>query len=153
STQDLTKAKAVEISFIAGLIYYAICATWVRLRGVELGVRPNWGRATAKRGILEGIVTGGVIAILLTAVTRLAAGRPLLDPNNTFLASSSLGLLAFGFVLLAVAAPLVEEIVFRGFMLEAFRRWGKVAALCASAAAFSLAHLRLSLFWYFFCAG
>ncbi|MGH9278939.1 MAG: lysostaphin resistance A-like protein [Acidimicrobiales bacterium] len=153
ATTDVAPARAVAISFVTGIMFYAVCAVWVNLRSFELGLKAQWGTATARRGIIEGFVVGGGAAVLVTAVLRLALGRPTPDPTASLLASSSVLMLVLGVVLIVVAAPLVEELVFRGFLLEAFRRKGKGAAVALSAVAFSLAHLSLAQFRYYFWAG
>ncbi|MGH9279077.1 MAG: lysostaphin resistance A-like protein, partial [Acidimicrobiales bacterium] len=146
-------ARAIAISFVIGIMFYAICATWVNLRSFDLGLRARWGKDTARAGVLEGFIVGASAAVLVTAVLRLALGRAELDPTTALLASSSVFMLVLGAVLIVVAAPLVEELVFRGFLLEAFRRKGKGAAVALSAVAFSLAHLSLAQFRYYFWAG
>ena len=52
-----------------------------------------------------------------------------------------------------VAAPLVEELVFRGFMAESYRRSGQRLAILLSAGAFSLAHLSLPQLRYYLLMG
>ncbi|HEY3374548.1 MAG TPA: type II CAAX endopeptidase family protein [Candidatus Aquicultor sp.] len=57
----------------------------------------------------------------------------------------------FGFILaallVAVVAPLVEELFFRGFVYPAFRqRWGVTAGVIASSVLFSLFHFNAFLF-------
>lgn len=49
-------------------------------------------------------------------------------------------MLATGFVVMAIAVPLVEEISFRGYVLSALRRHGKVISIIVSAAIFAVFH-------------
>ncbi len=57
------------------------------------------------------------------------------------------------FVCAAVAAPLVEEFVFRGVVMQPLRRYGKMFAIIASSVLFSLAHIRPANIVFAFCAG
>ncbi|HEX3622860.1 MAG TPA: CPBP family intramembrane glutamic endopeptidase [Acidimicrobiales bacterium] len=152
SSMDL--ASAVKLSLVTGLIFYGATALWVMGRSASLGLRPVLGRDTALVGAGEGFVVGGGLALLLVAVLRLALGHPVLDPTSAVLAANgAVGPLILGFLLLAVAAPVVEELVFRGFLAEALRGRGRRVAVLVSAAAFSLAHLRLEQFRYYLFMG
>lgn len=150
----IEQATAIRISLFTGLAYYALAAVWVLARSVELGLRPRPGFATALVGAGEGFIVGGTAAIFLFGVLRVATGRPVLDPTAALLtAQGSIAALLLGIVLIAIAAPVVEELVFRGFLAEALRHRGKRSAVILSAVAFSLAHLRLSQFRYYLGIG
>lgn len=160
---EVERASAIKVSLFVGLLGYGFAAGYVLLRSAELGLRPQTGlrgpnavisKATALRGATEGFIVGGAVAIVLFGVMRLALGRPVLDPTTSLLAvqGSPLAFL-LGFLLLVVAAPVVEELVFRGFLAEALRGKGKRAAIWLSAIAFSLAHLQFSQFRYYVAMG
>ncbi|MEW6153828.1 MAG: type II CAAX endopeptidase family protein [Actinomycetota bacterium] len=148
-------ATALKISLYSGIVYFAFVALWAMGRSAELGVKPVVGRNKALVGAAEGFIVGGATALLLVAVVRVVAGRPLLDPTTTYLAAEgSIVALLIGIVAIVVAAPVVEELVFRGFLAEVFvQRWGRKLAVVVSAVAFSLAHLRLGQFWYYALMG
>lgn len=147
-------AATVRISLFTGLFYYSAVALWVLARSIDLGLRPQSGRATALIGAGEGFVVGGGLALLLVAALRLATGHPVLDPTTAVLAAqSSFVPLVIGFVMIAILGPVVEELVFRGFLAEAFRRRGRRTAVLVSAVFFSLAHLRLAQFRYYVAMG
>jgi membrane protease YdiL (CAAX protease family) len=153
-TNHIEQATAIRISLFTGLAYYALAALWVLARSAELGLRPRPGFATALVGAAEGFVVGGATAIFLFGVLRVATGRPVLDPTASLLtAQGSIIALLLGVLLIAVAAPVVEELVFRGFLAEALRHRGKKSAVILSAVAFSLAHLRLAQFRYYLGMG
>src|SRR5207302_309878 len=98
-----------------------------RERCVQCGAKvPADIRALGRDGVLvgaaEGFIVGGGLALLMAALLRLALGHPVLDPTAAVLAGDgALGPLVLGFLLIAVAAPVVEELVFRGFLAEALR--------------------------------
>jgi len=151
---NLGLAASVKVSLFVALGYYSAVALWVLARSIDLGLRPQSGRSTALVGAAEGFIVGGGLALLLVAVMRVVAGRPVLDPTTAVLAAqSSLFPLIVGFVMIAMLGPIVEELVFRGFLAEAFRRRGRRAAIWISAVGFSLAHLRLSQFRYYVAMG
>jgi membrane protease YdiL (CAAX protease family) len=153
-SSHVEQAAAIRISLFTGLAYYALAAVWVLGRSAELGLRPRPGFATALVGAGEGFVVGGATAITLFGILRVATGRPVLDPTASLLtAQGSIAALLLGVVLVAIAAPVVEEMVFRGFLAEALRHRGKASAVLLSAVAFSLAHLRLAQFRYYLGMG
>jgi membrane protease YdiL (CAAX protease family) len=152
-TTGTPPATAIRISLFSGLIFYGFSTLWVLARSAELGLRPRLGRSTALVGAAEGFVIGGGLAVFLVAVLRIVEGHPVLDPTTSLLATSSAGPFLLGLVLVVIAAPVVEELVFRGFLAEALRDRGKRAAVLLSAVAFSLAHLRLAQFRYYVLMG
>lgn len=154
AANDVPRATAVKVSLFIGLAFYAFAAFWVLGRSATLRIRPALGRENAAIGAAEGAVVGGVAAVLLVGVLRLVTGHPVLDPTTAFLSSEgSLGALLLGFVLIVLAAPVVEELVFRGFMAESYRPHGRRLAIVLSAAAFSLAHLSVAQLKYYLVMG
>jgi membrane protease YdiL (CAAX protease family) len=124
------------------------------MRSDDLGVRPKWLVGPAHRAVAIGAAVGGAVAIALTAILTLATGRPVVDPAAGLLAGSqNLGLIIGGALVIAVVAPLVEELVFRGFFTEALRHRGKWSALVLSGLAFSAAHLRFAQLRYYLVMG
>jgi membrane protease YdiL (CAAX protease family) len=153
-SNHVAPASAIRISLFTGLGFYALVAGWVYLRSAVLGVKPQLGQSKALVGAAEGFIVGGTMAILLFAGLRLIEGHAVLDPTVSLLtAQGSIVALLLGIVLIVVAAPVVEEYVFRGFLAEALRGRGKAAAVMLSAIAFSLAHLRLAQFRYYALLG
>ncbi len=57
------------------------------------------------------------------------------------------------FLLTVVCAPLIEEAVFRGFMLSRTQRFGKRGAVWMTAICFGLVHMNLSQFFYAVATG
>ena len=153
---DVETATSIKVSMLAGLLSYGLATGWVLLRSAELGIRPFTGlrESAPLRGAMEGFIVGGAVAIVLFGILRLTMGRPVLDPTTALLAvqGSPLAFL-LGFMLIVLAAPLVEEFIFRGFLAEALRDRGKKPAIWLSAVAFSVAHLRFSQFRYYVAMG
>jgi membrane protease YdiL (CAAX protease family) len=150
---DLDRLAAVRISLVTGVVFYAAAAMATRRWAVRLDLRPRTGRRQALAGVAEGIVVGAGAAVLLNALLRLASGRPQLDPASATLAAGGTAWLLLGVLVVVVVAPVVEELVFRGFLLEAFRGRGRRSAVLVSGVAFSLAHLQLAQFRYYLVMG
>lgn len=154
TANHMDQAAIVRLSLGVGLAFYAASALWVLARSASLGLRPHLGRETALVGAAEGFVVGGGLALLMVGVLRLLLGHPVLDPTAALLAADgAAGPLLIGALLIVVAAPVVEELIFRGFLAEAFRAKGRREAIVASAVAFSIAHLRLAQFRYYLFLG
>ena len=150
---DWSLVSAIRVSLLTGVVFYAITALAVYLLASNLDLRPRLGTEHPLLAVAEGVVVGAGAATLFSAVLRLLAGRPLLDPTSAGVAGGGAGWLLVGIAVIAVLAPVVEELVFRGFLLEALRGRGQAAAVLFSAIAFSLAHLRLFQFRYYLLMG
>ncbi len=153
TTNRLEAAPAMRLSLLCSLGFYSLVALWVLAGSARLGVRPVIASGHALTGAAEGAVVGGGLAIVLVAGAYLATGHPVLDPFAAALTNQSVAAFVVGAVLIALVAPVVEELVFRGFLAEALRPRGRGAALIVSAAAFSVAHLRFAQFRYYVALG
>jgi membrane protease YdiL (CAAX protease family) len=154
AANDVPRATAIRTSLFTGLAFYGLAALWVLGRSASLKIRPYLGLEHAAVGIAEGLVVGGAAAVILVGGLRLITGHPALDPSTAFLASQgSLGALLLGFLVIVVVAPVVEELVFRGFMAESYRPQGSRLAIILSAGAFSLAHLSPAQLRYYLAIG
>jgi|SRR5947209_928237 len=147
---DVDDVTAARISTVVAVAFYAATAAVIVRRGARLGLVPDQGwRRSPVFGVAEGVVVGGGAAVFLSGLLRLVYGRPLPDPTTSVLAGSGAQWLVLGGLVLVVVAPVVEEAVFRGFLLEAFRSRGPHTAVIVSAVAFAAAHLNpLELRYY-----
>jgi membrane protease YdiL (CAAX protease family) len=131
--------------------------------------------ATPGRDLLTGLVWFTAYLIVLVAAgwviyTLRPAGLPLetmaalekVNPRMAAFFRSVLGLLhglgpgsaLLFFIVVGIAVPLLEEMYFRGCILNALQdRWGPRAALGVSALAFGALHLNLLLFPLYFVLG
>jgi len=75
----------------------------------------------------------------------LLKGGTVVNPIGEVLASSNL---LYNFIFAGVVAPIIEEIVFRGILLDKIRCYGDKTAIWVTALAFGLFHLNLSQFFY-----
>lgn len=107
-----------------------------------LGFRSD-RRRPALTALLGGIAGAAVLEVLLRLVVP-TAWRPE-HPFTTAVQEGASVIIGLVFVSGVVFAPLVEEAVFRGYLMTAFvQRFGFVTAALVSSVAFGLAHLTFS---------
>jgi membrane protease YdiL (CAAX protease family) len=118
---------------------------WVKLRHrvgtreLRLGLREGdvgAGVLAALLGLAASWIVGGVITQLVEAIR----GRPIKQPEQlpSDLHGAAIALAAFAVI---IVAPIAEELFFRGFLYQAFRkRRGAMPAILLSAAVFAIAH-------------
>lgn len=154
TVDEVDDVTSVRISTVVAVAFYAASAAVILAQGAKLGLVPDrgWGRRPVF-GVAEGIVIGTGAAVLLSGLLRLVYGRPRPDPTTSVLAGSGALWLVLGAVVLVVVAPVVEELVFRGFLLEAFRARGPQTAVIVSAVAFAAAHLNPAQLRYYAVMG
>ena len=145
--------EELELSLGTAVMLYGAVAVWVGMRSETLGVVAVWLVGHPARAVIEGVAIGGAVASALSLAGRAATGHPVLDPIAGLLAGQRWEVLALGLVVIAGIAPVVEEIVFRGFLAESFRTRGARFAVGVSAIAFAVAHLRVAQLYYFALMG
>ncbi|HSB39441.1 MAG TPA: CPBP family intramembrane glutamic endopeptidase [Gaiellaceae bacterium] len=127
---------------LSGVIFYGLTLAivlWIA-RGVpndELGLRAprSWGRALAFTfGMLIALL---VVEVALEAVLN-ATREQGLEPTHWD--SSKAVPFALNAVVVAVVAPIVEELTFRGVGFSLLARFGAMAAVAGTAAAFAADH-------------
>lgn len=93
---------------------------------------------------LSSLITQAIIALIAAG-----RGRPVVDPVEQMLDYP----LICNLLLICVAAPVCEEIMFRRLILDRLRPYGDAFAVTASALAFGLMHGNLSQLLYAFTLG
>ena len=127
----------LSILYLALQRYLPHPAQWLRLRW--LGDWPIWG--------ISGYLAALPLVILVSLVNQKilqnqGGGNPLLEIIVQSHDAVTMGLL---FVMVAVLAPLFEEILFRGFFLTSLTRYLPIGqAISLSAFLFAIAHLNLA---------
>jgi len=118
------------------------------------GVRLRWTDGSPAAGVLLGAGVGGTISALLLAAVSSASGRLSPDPRVvTLMSEGDIGHIAITIGLTCLCAPLIEEILFRGLLLESLRGRGKWAALSLSGLAFAIWHLNPAALKYYALMG
>ena len=145
---QLIAINAVQIVVVAAA---ARAARWPAADYLGLN-RPH------RRDVVHGIAAVIVLLVFLELITHLL-GRASVTPFQTdsYRAASQAGTLPLLWLAFVVAAPLGEEIVFRGFV---FRGWaasplGVVGTIVVTSSVFAIAHTQYDWFGTFqtFCMG
>jgi membrane protease YdiL (CAAX protease family) len=128
---------------------YAVVAAMI-VSQITPSVRLRWGDGplAARVGLGAGVGVG--ISLLLLALVSTAAGHLQSDPRIVLLMSEGdpTHIVVTAFIG-CVAAPLVEETLFRGLLLESLRPRGSAVAVIVSAGAFAVWHfMPASLIYY-----
>jgi membrane protease YdiL (CAAX protease family) len=129
---------------IAAIVIAILLPLWaaVRLLGLEAKqalnlVRPSWWRTTLA------VVLGFALALAFNMLwPRIIAPTPqYLESTRAFIVYDGIVEFVLVFLLVVVAAPLADELLFRGFLLRAWSaRYGGVAAVLLTALATALFH-------------
>jgi membrane protease YdiL (CAAX protease family) len=136
------------------LAVYAVVAVLL-VTQITLGTNLRWRTGDAAAGILFGATVGGGLAGLLVALVSVAAGHLDSDPRViTLISEGDVAHIVVTLLITCACAPLIEEVLFRGVLLESVRRQHSVAAgVCVSAAAFAAWHLNPSALRYYAVMG
>jgi membrane protease YdiL (CAAX protease family) len=144
---------ALLVALLCGLLFYLV--SWVVASSVARTVRvaPVMDRSP-RRAVLAGLVVGGIAAAFGAAAAFSSKGRAALDPTAALLIDDGRWTaLLIGVVVIVVAAPLVEEYIFRGLLAQTFAEHSRAAALWFSSIAFAAAHLSPVRFPYYLIMG
>jgi membrane protease YdiL (CAAX protease family) len=92
------------------------------------------------------------LTILLLIVIALIKGENFnnLNPLADLFTGNNL---AYSILYAAIAAPIVEELIFRKILLSKLRRYGDIPAILITAFAFGLFHMNLAQFFYAMALG
>lgn len=102
--------------------------------------------------VLPVIIIAGIVVDFVLRMFGIAPEQQ--DIINKILNEDSLGVLAFMFFFGMLAAPVVEELLFRGFLQSAVRTtFGKLKAILISGFLFALIHLNAHVFLQIFILG
>lgn len=139
---SLTSTLVQDLVLIAGAALAAAAAypRPLRLRPADFGLRP--ARLASSVGL---VIAGYVTFVILAALWTSALGIQDRQSVTVDLGTRDSGwALAGALFLVCVAAPVCEELFFRGFLFGALRRHGLVRAAGVTGLAFGLAHVASS---------
>ena len=145
ATDDETLAALLATLLIEASLGFWVYL-WVKLRhragAAQLGLTLR--RGDVGMGILAaiiGLAAGGVITQLVLTIANRVTDRPVETPQQLPEIQHGTELFLAGLAVVVVA-PIAEELFFRGFLYQAFRRWrGATQAIFISAFVFALAHI------------
>jgi hypothetical protein len=142
--QDALTSNAFFIVPTQFVIYVAIIGfmallVWGRHK-TSLGEAVHWNAPHSRRILVNAFITGATLAVF-SDVGQFGLRRWIPDslPITEFFKDRPSALLLGAFGILV--APLMEELLFRGFLYPALARWtGATASLIITASAFTLLH-------------
>src|SRR4051812_314180 len=146
--------RAVRTDLFVTLVFYialGAALTWyVTAKRVNL----VWFRGAPVDAVLLGLPVGLVFGALGVGVNSLAQGRLAGDPSAELWVGGG-GVLRLGLVLIvsSVAAPLLEEVLFRGIAAGSVLARGPAPALLLSAGAFAIWHMKMDSLRYYWLMG
>lgn len=139
--QDAQPEAAVRYAIVIAIAVYAVVGVLLASQ-VTPSVRLRWTEGSPWSGVGLGLVSGGGVSLALLAVISSAHGGLSPDPRMVLMMSEGdLPHLLAAVLIFCLAAPLVEETLFRGLLLESLRPRGTGTALCASGLCFAIWHL------------
>jgi membrane protease YdiL (CAAX protease family) len=152
--RTVVRALEIGVALTVGtyLVVGAITAQVVRTAAVRLRWTSPSGRWPL--GALVGVASGGAIGAVLLLHTQAVTGHVVIDSGISLqLSEDTWWAVVLTMLTLVVAAPVVEETIFRGLLAESFLGSGLLAAVAVSAPAFWLWHWRPSVEAFVLLAG
>ena len=158
---DLATRGDVHASFVLVIIdaLFGLGLVWLYLRKYQ----SDWLAVGLRRfnlwqaiGLILGVYIGFIFAIYIVFAI-VSALVPAFNSNqaqtNEF-TSPSADTRNLSLIALVIIPPILEEIVFRGFMFGAFaKRWGVIMGAILSSGLFAVAHLQFNVSLYTFILG
>jgi membrane protease YdiL (CAAX protease family) len=151
--EHLEPATYIRYALLLTLGVYIVVGALVVTRLVP-GIRLRWHTGRPATGILVGAAVGGTLSGLLLAAVSSAAGHLSPDPRIvTLMSEGDLAHIVVTIGITCLCAPLIEEVLFRGLLLESLRTRGHRSALWLSGIAFAIWHLNPSALRYYALMG
>jgi membrane protease YdiL (CAAX protease family) len=148
-------AAAIRYAIATTLGVYAVVAVIVLRRVAADGFPLRWrGGSPSWFNALVGVAVGGGLATFLLTAALAAGADGGGDPRIDVLVSEGdLAHIGASVLIACVAAPVLEELLFRGLLLASLQRHGTKYAVWASAGAFAVWHLNPSALRYYALMG
>ncbi len=146
--------EAIErIGIVSTWVFYSVVGVIV-FSQITNHIRLRWAQGSAATGVAIGVGTGLALGGGMLALISLIAGHLSTDPRSVVMVSEGdLPHIIAAFLIFCVAAPLVEETLFRGVFLESLRGHGTGFAIWMSAIAFAAWHLNPAALRYYALMG
>jgi membrane protease YdiL (CAAX protease family) len=150
---SLEPETLIRYDIVLTLGLYAAVTVLV-VRQITPSIRLRWGEGRLLSRIVVGAAVGITVSLLLLAVVSGATGHLQSDPRIVLLMSEGDPTHIIVTVFIGcIAAPLVEETLFRGLLLESLLPRGRKLAIFVSAAAFAAWHFRVASLIYYAALG
>jgi membrane protease YdiL (CAAX protease family) len=150
---SITQDALTRIDIVMTLSFYAVVAVLI-VSQITPNVRLRWGDGPLLPRLGVGAVIGLGLGGVLLALVSVTAGRLYPDPRIVQLMSAGDPThIVIVLLLTCVIAPLVEETMFRGLLLEALRPRGIPLAVIVSAVFFAVWHFIPTALLYYVAMG
>lgn len=151
---DTDVARRLAIGMALTLALYAVVSLLVGRNLASAVIRPRLVEGPVGRAIAIGLACGVGAAIVVGGLVSLLSGEFTSDQDMVAVASERLWVPTIAIVFVAVvAAPVIEEVLFRGLLVESFRSRGRTSAILLGAVAFSFWHLNPAALRYYVVMG
>jgi membrane protease YdiL (CAAX protease family) len=143
----------IRYSIVLTVSVYAVVATLL-VTQLTPAVRLRWSYGSPVTSAAVGLGCGVAFSLLLLAIVSTASGHLNPDPRIVLMMSEGDAPHILAVILIScVAAPQIEETLFRGVLLESLRPKGRGVAILISGLAFSVWHLTPSALRYYALMG
>jgi membrane protease YdiL (CAAX protease family) len=155
SDETASLSQRLMIGSALTVALYVIVAIIVWRQVASGHVRPAYAQGSEDgKAVLIGLGVGLATAVGVVTFNSLLSGAISSDPNMMVLLFERAWLhVGVMLVITVIAAPLVEEFLFRGLLVESLRAKGRTSAVLAGAVAFSLWHLNPAQLRYYIVMG
>lgn len=141
----LEPATYIRYAIVLTLGVYVVVGGLIVTRLVP-GVRLHWHRGKPAQSILVGAMIGLALGAGMVWLFTSASGHLVSDTRFvTLMSEGDVAHIVVTFAIAVVCAPLIEETLFRGLLLESMRARSATAALLTSAVCFALWHLHIAV--------
>lgn len=143
---NLEVATYLRVGQLVILAFYAVVLAVVVRMHRTVAFAPLWSVGATGENAAIGAFKGVVTASVVMGLGSLATGRIEVAPSIKWdMGDATFMSVVIAFASLTVAAPIVEELLFRGLAAEAMRHRGQRVALLVSGVLFALWHMRFGL--------
>jgi hypothetical protein len=150
---SINQDTLIRVDLVLTLVLYAVVGTLI-VSQITPKIRLRWGEGPLALRIANGAALGLLLGGGILALVSSIAGHLAPDPRIVLLMSGGDPTHVIVMSLLTVVvAPLVEEILFRGLLLESLRVRGKTTAVLGSAIFFAVWHFIPTAIPYYVALG
>jgi membrane protease YdiL (CAAX protease family) len=149
-----TLARQFAVALSSALLVYSAVSALVISQLWRGRVRPHFAEGSPFVAVIAGLASGAAAGFAVGGLISLLSGHVSSDKNMLAIVFEGDHMQIIVVTLIAVVvAPLVEEMLFRGLLVESLRSRGKYAAILGGAVAFSFWHLRPGSLEYYVLMG
>ena len=147
-------SRAIQLSLYGTVTFYVVVAGVVLSQAQQVRFRPIWTEGDPNHSALVGLLAGLGVAVGLMSLSSVLSGTVQVDQRIAQIVSErSLARVLAAVLIAVIAAPLVEELLFRGLVVESMRTKGMGPAVMVGAVLFSAWHLNPKAFEYYLAMG